>query len=175
MSNSTFGLIDPYKMAKRHMTLQDKVAVVDLQRASKLLASYAGEVVCQVDFSTDLEDFCVINGELHGILTMCCQRCLKNFKREVCCEFAVSPVKNDAEAKLLPSGYEPVIVEDGKIDLLQLLEDELILGLPIVAAHDDNELDCIQSIGIVEQELTRRPFQVLQTLQLNKKSQPAED
>lgn len=174
MSNSTSGLVDPYKMAKRHMTLQDKVAVVNLQRANKLLASDAGNVEYKFDFSTDLEDLCVIHGELHGLLTMCCQRCLKNFKREVRCEFSVSPVKDDAEAKLLPSCYEPIILEDSKFDVLELLEDELILGLPIVAAHDDNELDCIQSIEIVEQEVNR-PFQILHTLQLNKKSQSAED
>lgn len=174
MSNSTSGLIDPYKMAKRHLTLQDKVAVASLHRANKLLASDEGEVAYSFDFSMDPEELCVINGELHGLLTMCCQRCLKNFKREVHCEFVVSPVNNDAEAKLLPSGYEPVIVQDGKFDILELLEDELILGLPIVAAHEADELDCKQSIEIMEQEVNR-PFQVLRTLQLNKKSQPAED
>lgn len=161
-------------MAKRHTTLQDKVAVANLQRANKLLASDAGDVVYQFDFSTDLEDLCVIHGELHGLLTMCCQRCLQNFKREVRCEFIVSPVKDDAAAKSLPSGYEPIILQGGMFDVLELLEDELILGLPIVAVHDENELDCIQSIGIVEQEVNR-PFQVLHTLQLNKKSQAAED
>jgi uncharacterized protein len=161
-------------MAKRHMTLQDKVAVADLHRANKLLAAEDGDVTYHFDFSTDVEELCVISGELHGLLTMCCQRCLKNFKREVRCKFVVSPVKDDAEAKLLPNGYEPIILQDGKFDTLELLEDELILGLPIVAAHDDNELGCIQSIGIVEQEVNR-PFQVLQALQLNKKSQSAED
>lgn len=174
MSNSTSGLVDPYKIAKRHLTLEDKVAVANLLRANKLLASDEGEVTYGFDFSMDSEDLCVINGELHGLLTMCCQRCLKNFKHEVHCKFVVSPVNNDAEAKLLPSGYEPVIVQDGKIDILELLEDELILGLPIVAAHDVDELDCEQSIGIMEQEVNR-PFQVLRTLQLNKKSQPTED
>ncbi len=174
MSNSIVGLIDPYKMAKRHMILQDKVAVAAMHRANKLLASDEGEVSYKIAFSTDLEDFCVIDGQLHGMLTMCCQRCLQPLKLEVLYKFVVSPVQNDAEAKLLPNGYESVIIQDGKFDPLELLEDELILGLPIVATHDSNELDCIQSIEIKAQEVNK-PFQVLRALQLNKKSQSAED
>lgn len=175
MGNSVVtGLIDPYKMAKRHMSLQDKVAISSLCRASKILASDDGEVSYRVTFSIDSEDLCVIDGAIRGIVTMCCQRCLQLFKRELHCKFTVSPVQNDAAAKMLPSYYEPVVTQNGKLDPLELLEDELILDLPIVAIHDSNDLDCRQSMEVETQEVNR-PFQVLRTLQLNKKSQPAED
>ncbi len=41
------------------------------------------------------------------------------------CTFAVSPVQSYAAAEELSATYEAVIMLDGKIDLLELLEDEL--------------------------------------------------
>jgi uncharacterized metal-binding protein YceD (DUF177 family) len=43
--------------------------------------------------------------------------------------------KTSAEADL-PEGVEPVFSEDGEVSPLAIVEDELILALPVVAVHE---------------------------------------
>ena len=69
----------------------------------------------------------------------------------------------------LPEVYEPVEVNDhGEINLLQLFEDELILSLPIVALHAEEDCDIKQdemSFGEIEPADERpNPFAVLKEL-----------
>lgn len=178
MSNSTSGFLDPYRMAKSGQTLVDKVAVADLSRASKLSDSGKGEVNYQLEFSNDTEGYCVISGKLDTILTVRCQRCLKEFQAKVASEFVVSPVRNDEEAKALPDMYEAVYIADSKIYPMELIEDELILAVPIVPLHDLGSIDCVEITATAaqsEERGSRNPFQVLQNLNVNKKSRQAED
>jgi uncharacterized protein len=44
-------------------------------------------------------------------------------------------VWNDEKAAALSKPWEPWILEEGQADIYQMIEDELILGLPIVAYH----------------------------------------
>lgn len=178
MSNSTPGFIDPYRMAKSGQTLVDKVELASLSRASKLSDSGKGEVNYQLEFSIDAENYCVINGKLDTILTVRCQRCLKEFQEKVASEFVVSPVRNDEEAKALPEFYEAVYIADNKIYPVEMIEDELILAVPIVPLHDLGDINCVEITATAEQneeKVTTNPFQVLQNLNVNKKSRQAED
>ena len=109
--------IDPYKLANQCSDLRGKVAVADMVRASKALAADQGELQYEVLFVRDEDKRCSIAGQLQGTLIMCCQRCLQPFQHMVVCKFLVSPVISDHDAKLLPSNYDPVIVQDGKLDL----------------------------------------------------------
>jgi uncharacterized protein len=69
----------------------------------------------------------------------------------------------------LPETFEPVEVNDhGEVDLLQLIEDELILSLPIVALHAEENCSVgpdDMTFGIIEPEQERKnPFEVLKEL-----------
>lgn len=174
--------IDPYKMAKRHESMQDSIAVALLPRVKNLLAAEVGEVKYQLAFGVDSEGFSFIDGKLSGFLTFRCQRCLQAFEQDLSCGFTVSPVANDSEAKLLPSAYEPVLLQDGKLDPVELLEDELILALPLVAMHAVDAPQCKKPIDVSIEEETEskmsevnQPFGILRSLKLNKKGQSAED
>ncbi len=111
---------------------------------------------------------------------VCCQRCLQPFAYEVTCNFTVSPVNDDKAAKALPEQYDPVMLLDNKINLLELIEDELILSLPQVPMHDleradhrqqcrelENKVDAVQGLS--------NPFQILQKLKLSKSSPEVDD
>jgi uncharacterized protein len=176
-SDSTSGLVDPHKMAKRQQVLQGNIAVRVMQRANKLLANEHGQMLYTLDFANDVDGLCVIQGELSGELTLFCHRCMRPFIRNVSVNFTVSPVANDQAAKVLPEAYEPVIMCEGKIDTLELFEDELILALPIVAMHEVGDLNCTQTTAAAEQvaQEEENPFQILQTLKVNKKGHQAGD
>jgi uncharacterized protein len=55
-----------------------------------------------------------------------------------------SPIGLDAESDHLPEGYDEVeLDENGEINVFELIEDELILAIPIVPTH--NEASCSYS------------------------------
>lgn len=177
MSNSMPGFVDPYKMAKKQQALQGTVAVASMLRVTKLLASDDGELAYSLLFDVDADDCCYISGKLEGKLLMNCQRCLQDFWHEIDCSFKVSPVPNDEAAKELASDYEPVIIEDAKLDPAELLEEELILVMPIVAMHHLNDKSCKETAKILEDKVqeSTNPFRVLQELKLKKNGQQAGD
>ncbi len=65
MSISTW-VYDPYKLAGQHRTLEGRVAVDAMVRANKLTAKEQGEFTYQVAFALDVDNVCIISGELHG-------------------------------------------------------------------------------------------------------------
>ena len=53
------------------------------------------------------------------------------------CELAVAVVWGETQLAHVPKGLDFVIGEEGIVDLLQLVEDELLLSLPIVSYHEE--------------------------------------
>jgi uncharacterized protein len=84
--------------------------------------------------------------------------------------FLLGLVANEALASELPAAYEPVIVENEQLDLHAMLEDELILSLPQVVYHDEEECrvspDQLSSgaEAAASAEPAASPFDVLRTL-----------
>lgn len=164
--------IDPYKLAAQQRTLEGTVAVADMQRAAKLLVAEQGFLDYKVAVTQE-DRRCIITGSIDGALTLNCQRCLQPFAHTVHCKFAVSPVRDEEAAKQLPDDYEAVLLHDGKVNILELLEDELILALPQVAMHDPSECSAALEHDQVQEE--NNPFQILQKLRVKKNGHMAED
>jgi uncharacterized protein len=76
---------------------------------------------------------------LHGQATVAlqCQRCLCTMSEALTVERQFRFVRHEDEAARLDEELEDdVLVLPARLDLIELLEDELILGLPIVPRHD---------------------------------------
>ena len=110
----------------------------------------------------------VIRSEIDVEVKMVCQRCLELVTLPIHseCEYAV--VKEGASSESMPKGYDVLEVGEDPLDLLALVEDELLLALPIVPAHDPDA--CQPPAGLdepesSEDEVTRsNPFSVLAQL-----------
>ncbi len=174
------GFIDPYNLAKHGQSLQGRLPVAAMERALASLASDQGEIAYNLSFRADVDGLCVISGEFTGQVTMRCERCLKNYIANISGEFVVSPVANDDAAKKIVDSYDPVIATDGKIFPSELIEDELILALPIMPLHYAGDQDCAELLAEPDESQplsVANPFQILQTLKVNvkKEGQQAED
>ncbi|WP_435338045.1 YceD family protein, partial [Acinetobacter sp. LH3_13] len=72
-----------------------------------------------------------MSGHAAVTVSLECQRCWESFSYRYETEFVYSPVFNEDQVGNLPDAYEPALVdENGEIDLIQLVEDELIVALP---------------------------------------------
>ncbi len=51
-------------------------------------------------------------------------------------------MRSDEQAEALPEAYEPIEVNEfGEIDLAAMVEDEIILALPVVPVHDSEHCE----------------------------------
>ncbi len=64
-------------------------------------------------------------------------------------EFYLGLVKSESEGDRLPDRYEPLIVETGSVSVAAIVEDELILALPIIARHPELEA-CSAQVPLVK-------------------------
>ena len=86
---------------------------------------------------------------------------------DVSTEFELGIVFSDEQAKHLPKAYEPIIADGDSLELLPVLEDEIILSLPMFAYHQecgDHELvqEQVEEIVPEETEAPDNPFSVLE-------------
>ena len=85
----------------------------------------------------------MLNGDAKVTVTLECQRCGKPFTHQVYTTYCFSPVRSDEQAEALPEAYEPIEVNEfGEIDLLAMVEDEIILALPVVPVQILNTVKC---------------------------------
>ncbi|GAA3934702.1 DUF177 domain-containing protein [Litoribacillus peritrichatus] len=153
------------------MTLEGEISADSFKRIAEVATITASGVRVSLKFFSDEDRFRVIAGTIATEVDLDCQRCLTPVGVKVESQFEVAIVASDESAKDLPSYYEPVIVEEDNLDLVPLIEEELLLALPMYAYHD--QCDVKMSYGDAEdtaevEEPTPNPFQVLANLKVGK-------
>jgi uncharacterized protein len=163
--------VDPVKSATIRSDYRGVILSSEMPRLLEAVADIAKEVDVEVKFAKDEQGLTYFQGHMACLTSLICERCNEVFEHPLDVSFCFSPVqsaKHEVEDEL-PDVYEPVEVDDqGEINLFQTLEDELILSLPIVALHAEE--DCKQkrdkmSFGKIEPADERpNPFAVLKEL-----------
>ncbi|MDG9929502.1 MULTISPECIES: YceD family protein [unclassified Pseudomonas] len=160
--------VDPRKLADRGVTLEGETPLASFERLCDPLADNAGTVHAKLVFERDERRAVTIHSELEVEVKMVCQRCLELVALPIRSECHYAVVKEGADTQSLPKGYDVLEVGEDPLDLMTLVEDELLLALPIVPAHDPEE--CQQPAGVEtpessEDEVSRsNPFSVLAQL-----------
>lgn len=161
--------VDPYRYAEQDLHLDGAVKLIDMQRLNATRPTPPAEerAMVSLHFGQDEQGMTYLKGHIEANLGLQCQRCLEMFNYEIMSDFALGIVKSLAEEKALPDQYEPAMVqEDGQLALRDLIEDELILNLPIIPRHEPEV--CKVKLPLAdagwESNKGENPFQVLQTL-----------
>lgn len=131
--------IDPIRMAETRRLLQGRIALAEMARLGESLQDSDGEVTVSLEFGTDNEGIRFMRGRIQAEVSLQCQRCLETMRYPIDSEFSLALVRNTVEAEALPSHYEPLLVEGEPLFLRDIIEDELLLALPIVAMHAPEE------------------------------------
>ena len=134
MSDRYTESIDPYALATQGRLIEGKVALADLKRVLPLLRSSNGEVVFSLNFDIDEMGMPRIRGKVQATLSLQCQRCMEDMEFPVLSRVRLGIVPSREAAKQIPDNYDP-LVSDDETSIVSIIEDELILALPIVAMH----------------------------------------
>lgn len=131
--------LDPWCAAEQRRRLEGTIALAELPRVVDLLVNPEGGVHFELEFFRDVKRRSCVRGRVTATLELCCQRCLEPLAFQVDAAPLLGLVRGGDEAERLPQEYDPLIVEDGRIRPVELVEDELILALPQVPMHAPGE------------------------------------
>ncbi len=148
MSTDLPAQIDPWQAVTRELTYAGSFALAALPRVADVLAKDArnGDVsdgvlpdgaapaTYELTFRRDEVGRPVVFGRVQGALPLECQRCLGVVMHQVDAQVHLMLTRGDTEVDV-PEPYEPLPVVADRMNLADLVEDELLLALPQIAMH----------------------------------------
>ena len=157
--------------AKTGFEIQGIWPINKLNRLGESLLANEGDIEAELRFDR-AGPIPFIVGHITAELELKCQRCMQSVMYPIDTHFKIGMVQNEAQLEKLSDEYEPYLLEEENNHLPDMLEDELLLAMPLVALHD---FDCSDYLneqqagqdGKVEQPETDKkdnPFSVLKDL-----------
>lgn len=127
-----------------------------------------GECRFTLEFGHDAMNQAFVEVRAEADLPLQCQRTLERYMQPVQVMQQLGLITSEAQESALPEGMEPLLVpESAELNPLDLVEDELILALPVVPINPDSTLP--DTVWPLEDEDKPNPFNVLATLKDHKK------
>lgn len=158
--------IDPQRYAEQGLSLTGILKIADMARLSANLANNEAIVAVKLQFGVDEQKITYLNGHIDTKLALRCQRCMEPLVYEIMSDFSLGVVTTLDEANSLPELYEPAMATEGNLALRELIEDEIILNLPIIPKHEPE--DCKVKLPLIDSGCDEgkggNPFQVLESL-----------
>lgn len=170
LNDSLPKYFDPRKYASNELSMSGRIDLNQLKELSAALASDSGDVVVHLNFRVDDDRRYIATGNLKSRVQVTCQRCLGPVACDLDIEVSLAFVYDEEHAKNIPSEYDPVIMAEGEVVLSQLVEEELILGLPIVAYHEESGCNpaalkyASSTDDATDDEIKPNPFSILAQL-----------
>jgi uncharacterized protein len=162
------AVIDSLEFAREERALDGKLPVAALKRLADVVAEPVGELHCRLSGSRRRRDGKpVLVLEVSGTLRLRCQRCLQvmDFPLDVVgglLPMAAGepwPDEEDEDWAAGPDEEWDAIEANHEQSVLELVEDEVLLALPIVPKHE-----ACESPVAMEDEHEPSPFAVLAKL-----------
>ncbi len=133
-------LLDAWRMVVAGRGVAGRVPLSSLERLRDSLHDAQGEVVFALDFDTDSLKTPYVEVRVDAELPLLCQRSLQRFLLPVNIVQRLGLIRDEADEAALPEGYEPLLMPgDGMLNAVELVEDELILAVPVVAVAPGTE------------------------------------
>ena len=157
-------------MVSARRSFEGTLAIASLRRLCGALASSDGEVSFELDFGRDSFGTSYVDVRAKASLALVCQRTLEPFVLPVEVNTRLGLIKLERDEAGLPPDCEPLLVaEDGRLSPADVIEDELLLVLPLVPINPDSSLpDEVTGYdpddNATGEERSENPFAVLREL-----------
>ena len=167
MSPAPADLVNAVELARRAATLERRAGLPQLSRLREAGALEGTQVVATLEFDT-FEGRVTVAVRVVGQVVLACQRCLKPCTCEVEETASLAVVADDADP--VPGGYEPLLGDPERLSVAELIEEQVLLGLPLVPKHADAAVcgEAAGSAGKIERapaaDDRQRPFADLRRL-----------
>ena len=158
--------IDSLDFANNGKTLEADIPFSELSRLLDVLDNPQGILYYSLQGGLDSLGGPVLDVSITGRCQLRCQRCLSGMDYEIRHEARLS-LRDEADLDALQDDDEEFdsILADTNLDVLDLIEEEILLSLPIAPKHELGA--CQATEGESLQEGERHPFAVLEKLKRN--------
>lgn len=162
--------VDAWRMVQARSTFQGTLPLQAMARLRESLASAEGAVGVQIDFGRDDSGVARLRVRADAELPLVCQRTLEPFILPVHVDVRLGLIATEQDEASLPAGYEPLLAEPGKLRLADVVEDELILALPVVPVKPGTSpvTPDWNTTEQVQDNVAPKPFDVLRTIKASR-------
>jgi uncharacterized protein len=129
-------VLDATVMAHGQLTWEHEFQGLAFPRLRGVALSERPTVSVRLRFNID-EQRPVVAGELRTEIELTCQRCMKPMRQAVHEQFELMLVASEDEAVQIPERYEPWVTNVVHADVFELVDEQLLLALPLIAKHAD--------------------------------------
>lgn len=164
MSREFPDWINPWQAAQGRREFRGTMPLSRMPRLVAVLESREGEAEFRLVAGIDLDRRPQLDLWVRAGLTLMCQASLAPYVETVERRTSLTVIAEEAETALLPEDADPVIVDEGRVAIATLVEDELLLGLPAVPRNPDVAEVAYSSGGEPVTDTaseTRKPFAAL--------------
>ena len=170
MSASTKNsmIIDSLEFARKSQEIYGTIAASDLPRLHDALFSAAGELQYQLSGGLSDERKPQLRLRVQGSLRLSCQRCLEamELKLDLDSSFIIVPDEASMPLAEVEPDDEDYLVANVQMRIAELIEDEVLLGLPLAPTHSTETCSASAKLNTLKKV---SPFAVLHGLKISKR------
>ncbi len=159
--------IDPIRAAAKKLDYEGIICKSDFSRLADMVDGIENDIEVRVSFYKDLSGLHVFEGTARTSVVMTCQRCLESMTLSLDAKFKYSSDETLLKQLELEDEFDCAELNSfGEVHLYDIIEDELILSLPLVAKHPEEVCPAAGRIGTaggddIEQDEGNNPFRAL--------------
>jgi len=173
MSAHVPEVLDAWRMVAARREFTGRLPLSALPRLREALVDDEGEVAFTLSFDRDAQQVPYVELGIEAQLPLLCQRTLQRFVFPVALVQRLGLVRagdedDEAAEAALPTGYEALsVADDGAIRPVDLVEDELILAVPVVPVSPGSQSVERDWPVAADEEAQANPFAALAALKKN--------
>lgn len=137
--HSWYSLPDLMSLAERGTVLEGRIELDRLTRLRGLLNSGDGSATARLRFERRRDDMLVMELQCQASLELVCQRCLEPLRRSVNEQVLFALADSEDALAVLPQGMDFIALDGDRFQPAAVIEDELIVSLPLVPRHGDED------------------------------------
>lgn len=149
---SWYGARELQSLGERRSVLRGVIELKRFNRLKDALESDSGTVRAELRFRRDPEGWLVVELDYETTVQLKCQRCLAPIEYRIGDKVEVALLESEALEKHVPDRYEPLVMDEDRLMPAMLIEDELIISLPIVPRHERPEECDPAFVGVVQSD-----------------------
>ena len=140
MSTEMPEVLDAGRMVAGRREFQGRWPLAAFARLRDSLTDVDGEVRARLAFDQLQGGLASLDLHIQAALPLQCQRSMQRFVHPVDIRQRLGLIRDEADEAALPEGCEPLLLaDDGRLRPVDVVEDELILALPVIPVAPGTE------------------------------------
>lgn len=161
------AVLDARRMVTARRQFDGRLPLSGMPRLRASLMDAEGECEFQLEFGRDATGLDFLEIKAQAQLPLQCQRTLERFLHPVSIVQRLGLITDEAQESALLPEMEPVMLgPEGQLHPAELIEDELILAIPVVPIDPDSTAP--DAAASAEPDNKPNPFAALAALKANK-------